>query len=142
MKYPKSPHRTSGSEAHGSEETACKILLVEDSEDNTYLISRILSLQGHAVTCASNGLEALEAMRGKRFDLILMDIQMPVMDGIEATQHIREHGFTQPIIACTAMIGEYEKNILKGTGFTDVFVKPLNFSKLLAKIDLLTFRSR
>ncbi|KAI9794520.1 MAG: histidine kinase osmosensor [Candelina submexicana] len=94
------------------------ILLAEDNEVNQKLAVRILEKYQHQVTVVNNGLEALEAIKLKRYDVILMDVQMPIMGGFEATANIREYerdaGETRtPIIALTAhaMLGDREKCI-------------------------------
>jgi osomolarity two-component system sensor histidine kinase NIK1 len=94
------------------------ILLAEDNETNQKVAVRILQKYNHGVTVVNNGLEALEAIQKRRYDVILMDVQMPVMGGFEATGKIRqwekESGLTRtPIIALTAhaMLGDREKCI-------------------------------
>ena len=85
---------------------ALQVLLVEDSPVNQKLADAVLQKAGHRVTIANHGREALEIWRSKAFDLILMDIQMPEMDGFDATQAIRDQERTSgghiPIIAMTA----------------------------------------
>lgn len=98
-----------------------RILLVEDDEVSLLYGKRLLEKYGHSITTATNGLEALDRLRGQAFDLIFMDIQMPVMDGVEATKVIRgssslgERART-PIIAMTAyaMVGEEEQFLRAG----------------------------
>ncbi|MDP4087312.1 MAG: PAS domain S-box protein, partial [Bacillota bacterium] len=80
----------------------CRILITEDDEINQLVISRILKERGYNVDCANNGAEAVEICEKHSYDVILMDIQMPVMDGVEATKLIREKNITTPIIAITA----------------------------------------
>ncbi|KAF1985570.1 putative histidine kinase NIK1p [Aulographum hederae CBS 113979] len=94
------------------------ILLAEDNAVNQRLAVRILEKYHHTVTVANNGLEALEAIKKKRYDVVLMDVQMPIMGGFEATGKIREwereHGLARsPVIALTAhaMVGDREKCI-------------------------------
>jgi len=94
------------------------ILLAEDNAVNQRLAVRILEKYHHTVTVANNGLEALEAIKKKRYDVVLMDVQMPVMGGFEATGKIREwereNGTSRtPVIALTAhaMVGDREKCI-------------------------------
>jgi two-component system, sensor histidine kinase and response regulator len=109
------------------------ILLAEDNPVNRLFLKRALVSAGHSVDEATNGRDALHKLEGKRFDLILMDIQMPEMDGLEATRRIRSggHGATGiPIIALTAyaMKGDREKFIAQGV---DGYVtKPVDFNAL------------
>ena len=92
------------------------ILAVDDSPDNLELLEFILGDYGVNLTCAKDGKEAYEFVKSKNFDLILMDIQMPQMDGYETTRQIREFGFTGPILALTAHVvkSEIEKCYLAG----------------------------
>ena len=100
--------------------TSLKVLLAEDNLVNQRLAVRLLEKRGHRVVVAGNGLEAVEALKKEAFDLVLMDIQMPEMDGLEATAMIREseknRGHRQPIIALTAhaMKGDREKCLAAG----------------------------
>ncbi len=106
-----------------------KVLLVEDNAMNQQVAQELLGKTGVAVTIAENGLIALQAVQGKTFDLILMDIQMPVMDGLTATKKIRQMGGkyrTLPIIAMTAhaMSGDREKSL--AAGLNDHISKPID----------------
>ena len=111
-----------------------KILLAEDIRVNQQLAVRLLEKLGHSVETANNGEEALAALERTRFDLILMDVQMPKMDGFEATGAIRAkeaiQGRHTPIIAVTAhaMKGDREKCI--AAGMDDYVTKPLRFADL------------
>ncbi len=112
-----------------------KILLAEDSPDNVVWIEAYLKDCGADVSVAENGLEALDKARAKDFDLILMDIQMPEMDGYEATRRLREEGMTMPIIALTAhALNEHRTKALQ-IGFTDFLTKPVQHEALLRTVE-------
>jgi len=119
--------------------TTLQVLLVEDSPLNQKLAHAVLKRAGHEVTIANNGREALDAWRSSTFDVILMDIQMPEMDGFEATQAIREQEQQTdshiPIIAMTAhaLKGDRER-CLEG-GMDEYVSKPIHAKKLLETIE-------
>ena len=115
-----------------------KILLAEDNSVNQLLAKRLLEKQGHTVIPVSNGREAVGALAAQKFDLVLMDIMMPEMDGLQATARIREGERTTgahiPIVAVTAnaMAGDREKCLAAGM---DAYVaKPLKPAELLKVI--------
>jgi two-component system sensor histidine kinase/response regulator len=116
-----------------------EILLAEDNAVNQLVARRLLEKYGHSVTVANDGKKALEAMEEKRFDLVLMDIQMPEMNGFQATQAIREKekvtGKRTPIVAMTAhtMKGDKEKCI--AAGMDSYLTKPIRTEELLAVLD-------
>ncbi|CAO3649641.1 unnamed protein product [Mucor hiemalis] len=117
-----------------------EVLLAEDNDVNQKLAVRILEKFGHHVKVVANGKLAVEAYESQNFDLILMDVQMPVMGGFEATQKIREIEHSSntkahiPIIALTAhaMIGDREKCLQ--AGMDEYVTKPLRFPELIAAI--------
>jgi signal transduction histidine kinase/CheY-like chemotaxis protein len=115
------------------------ILLAEDNAVNQKLTVRMLEKRGHTVFVAENGLKALELFEQQRFDLVLMDMQMPEMDGVEATIAIRKRESTSgthvPIIAMTAnaMVGDRE-NCLQ-SGMDDYLSKPISSKELFAMIE-------
>ena len=108
------------------------ILVVEDNKINQMVTKKLLEKNGHSFVMAENGLEALLLVEENNFDVILMDINMPVMNGIEASIKIRNLGIKTPIIALTASDKEnILKEILeKKNGLTDVLVKPFEYSDL------------
>jgi|GEM_PF-1356297 len=115
------------------------ILLVEDDYNNRILALRRLEQKGHTVTIAENGLQAVEKFKQKRPDVILMDIQMPEMDGFQATTAIREiekeNGWHTPIIALTAhAMAEDREACLKG-GMDDYLAKPIKKEELFAMLE-------
>ena len=115
-----------------------EILLVEDNLVNQKVAGKMLERSGHGVTIAANGQEAIAAFARQPFALVLMDIQMPVMDGFEATQAIRdlekESGRHTPIIALTAhAISGYREKCLE-QGLDDYLSKPIKLADLNAKI--------
>ncbi|MEA3352343.1 MAG: response regulator [Campylobacterota bacterium] len=111
-----------------------KILLVEDNEVNQEFAIMLLERKGMIVDVAGDGLIALEMIKSEKYDMVLMDIQMPNMDGLEATKHIRdlkgEYFTTVPIVALSAhaMKGDYEKSL--EAGMNDHITKPIDPDKL------------
>ena len=112
-------------------ENGLKVLLAEDNMMNQILAKKVLSGFGCVVDVAENGLAAFEMVRDKKYDLVLMDIQMPIMDGYTASKKIRDElNSAVPIIAMTAhvMVGERDKCI--GFGMTDYISKPFKVEDL------------
>ena len=114
--------------------TVLRVLLAEDNLVNQKLATILLQKRGHQVTVAHNGREALEAMDRDRFDLILMDVEMPEMDGVEATALVRkreqDQGGRIPIIALTAHALKGYRERLLAAGMDDYLTKPLEPTKL------------
>ena len=114
-----------------------KILVVEDNEDNRDSLSRRLGRRGYEVVVAVDGLKGVEAARAERPDLILMDMNMPELDGWEATGRIKALPdlAATPVIALTAhaMTGDRERAL--AAGCTDYHTKPVEFPKLLSQIE-------
>ena len=111
-----------------------RVLLVEDNPVNRLLATRLLEKRGHGVVVAENGREALDALENESYDLVFMDVQMPEIDGIEATLAIRERektsGKHQPIIALTAhaMKGDHERCL--DAGMDGYLSKPIRTQEL------------
>lgn len=112
------------------------ILVVEDQEDNRQILRNMLSALDYKLLEAENGVEALAAIANQKPDLLLMDIQMPIMDGNETTRRIKANPATNkiPIIAVTsyALIGDEQK--ARDAGCDDYVPKPYSPRQLLAKI--------
>jgi len=110
-----------------------KVLVVEDNEKNMYLISFILEKMGHRVLQADTGEKGIELASREQPDLILMDIQLPGIDGLEATKLIRQSGDV-PIIAITsfAMAGDRER--LLAAGCNGYIEKPINPETIMGEI--------
>jgi signal transduction histidine kinase/CheY-like chemotaxis protein len=115
-----------------------RILLAEDNIVNQRLAIRLLERRGHKVTVAANGLEAVDSARNGEFDLILMDVQMPVMDGLEATRRIRASDKSIPILALTAHALDDDRTRCLAAGMTAFASKPLRPQDLFAAIRDLT----
>ena len=114
-----------------------KILIVEDNVENWDMLSRRLQRRGYEVVIAGDGQQALEMARSEAPDLILMDMNLPVMDGWEATRRLKADPQTRalPVIAVTAhgMAGDREK-VLE-VGCDEHHTKPVELTKLLAQIE-------
>ncbi|WP_317587798.1 PAS domain S-box protein [Vibrio sp. EA2] len=106
--------------------SGAKVLLVEDNEINQEVALELLRKLQLDVDLAGNGAEALEKVKTSEYDVILMDIQMPVMDGLTASQQIRQLGKTMPIIAMTAHAMDEDKKRSKHAGMNDYVTKPIN----------------
>ena len=116
-----------------------RILLAEDNKVNQVLAKRLLEQKGHTVTVVHNGREALTALEIGSYDLALMDVQMPEMDGFEATRAIREiearNGHHLPIIALTAHAMKGDEERCLAAGMDGYITKPLHTAELFAVID-------
>jgi CheY-like chemotaxis protein len=111
-----------------------KILVVDDVSDNRLLIDRYMRNTHASVMQASSGMEAIQMTEDQQPDLILMDIQMPMMDGYETVRRIRAAGYTRPIIALTAHAMKEEGQKCLEAGCNDVLTKPARRTDLLLKI--------
>jgi signal transduction histidine kinase/ActR/RegA family two-component response regulator len=111
-----------------------KVLLVEDNPMNIMIAERLLKKWKLKVVVAVNGKEALVKEKEEDFDLILMDLQMPEMDGYEATKRLRKKGFTRPVIALTASPMEHDAAKLKALGLDGMVSKPYNPEDLYAAV--------
>lgn len=116
-----------------------RILLAEDDEINAVTVERLLQKMGCRVSVAQNGQEVLTLLSKDDFDLILMDIQMPVMDGVEATKCIRQSGEMRekariPIIAITSYAMKGDREEFLKAGMDEYISKPVEMKELARKI--------
>jgi len=114
------------------------VLLAEDNEINSMLARTILEQVGLTVTCTFNGAQAVEAFAANPFDIVLMDMHMPEVDGIEATRRIRQSeppGRRTPIIAMTANAMQRDRDACQEAGMDDFVSKPINVQLFLTVVD-------
>ncbi len=114
------------------------ILVGEDSSIIINLTKNVLAFENYQMKAARNGKQVLDLLDKEKFDLILMDISMPVMDGIECTRQIRasedQSISTLPVIAISGNINNYTPEEFRKFGFDDFLQKPLNYDKVLATV--------
>jgi two-component system, sensor histidine kinase len=121
------------------------ILLVEDNEVAQRFMTTVLERKGYRVRVAPSGPDAIHAVSEENFDLVLMDIQMPEMDGMEATRRIRAlaNGAGLPIVACTANTASEVRNACINAGMDDFLSKPVHTTELVAVVSkYLALKSR
>ena len=118
-----------------------RILVVDDERNIQLTLSRALSMEGYTVEVAGGGNEALERIAATPVDLVVMDVRMPDLDGIEATRRLRASGLRTPIIALTADVLDRRDQYIDG-GYTDEFAKPVEIDDLTARIAALLAASR
>jgi len=107
------------------------VLIVDDVETNIYVAKGLMAPYGLTIDSADSGFAAIEKVKsGKTYDIIFMDHMMPQMDGIETTKHLREMGYTQPIVALTANAVAGQASIFLGNGFDDFVSKPIDIRQL------------
>jgi CheY-like chemotaxis protein len=116
-----------------------RILVVEDVEVNQRLVATVLQRHGHSVEVAANGRLAVEELKKNHYDLVLMDVQMPEMDGLEATETIRRHetktGGHVTIVAMTAHAMKGDRERCLASGMDSYISKPVRAGELLALIE-------
>lgn len=119
-----------------------KVLIAEDSSVIQNLTKKILMMQNYSIHSAKNGEQVLKALESESFDIILMDINMPKMDGMECTRAIRDlddkEKSTIPIIAITGNAKNYSIEDFKEAGINEYLQKPLNFDQLVETVKKLT----
>jgi len=111
-----------------------RVLVVDDSKDNQFLVSRLLSKYGSQVEVANDGEEAVRKALVDDFDLVLMDIQMPKMDGYQAKRALDDVGYEKPVVALTAHAMKEERAKTHSAGFIRHLTKPLDTTELVATV--------
>ena len=120
------------------EDKTPRILLVDDDELSRRMMELVLSGEGYRYETASNGIEAVDAVQSQAFDIVLMDLQMPLMDGFEAARTIRDNEAENehtPIVALTAMLFEDEIKRCLSAGMDECITKPINTDQLFRLIE-------
>jgi PAS domain S-box-containing protein len=112
-----------------------RILLIEDSKDNQVIVTTYLKDVGCHIDVADDGLEGLQKATGAHYDIILLDIQMPIIDGYETLRLLTEHNVAAPIVALTAHAMKTERDKAIAAGFKDYITKPVNRKGLIAKLN-------
>ena len=129
---------------HSLRESRCRlcVLVAEDNAVNQLLVRRLIEKEGHAVVVVENGIKALRALEQQQFDLVMMDVEMPEMDGFEATAAIRERekatGGHQHIVAMTAHAMKGDRERCMGGGMDGYLSKPIRmaeFRETLARLE-------
>lgn len=116
-------------------QTTYKLLLVDDHALNLRLAEEILTKHHHAIVSVRSGQEALRAVENEAFDAILMDLQMPIMDGLETTRKLRERGHVVPVIAITAHTLKGDREKCTAAGMSGYLSKPIDGNKLSQMIE-------
>ncbi len=111
-----------------------ELLIVDDCEENRFLFKHLMELKGALVTLAENGLQALHLTQKKSFDIVLMDIQMPVMDGYTAMTRLKSVDYQKPVIALTAYTRHEDLQQISESGFSAHIGKPFEISSLIELI--------
>jgi len=125
------------------EKPVFRILLAEDLKLNQKLTQRLLSRSGYHIDVVENGGQAVEAVQSCDYDVVLMDVQMPGVDGLEATRQIRALPSPKcqvPIIALTAQANYGAREMCLSAGMDDYIAKPINFDILFTKLSSLAER--
>ncbi len=111
------------------------ILVVDDESGNIEILTRFLEMHDYSCRTAENGKEALDVIRQQVPDLMMLDLKMPVMDGVETLRTIRKQGHEFPILILTASYNEELKAQTLDLGAQDYITKPLFFKSLINKVD-------
>ncbi|MFN3488368.1 MAG: response regulator [Emticicia sp.] len=119
-----------------------RVLIAEDSSVIQNLAKKILEFQNFEITAVKNGEQVMQLLDKEDFDILLLDINMPIMDGMECVKAIRELSdkakANLPVVAITGNAKNYSETDFKEAGFNDALMKPLNFDKLVEVVKGLT----
>ena len=119
-----------------------RVLIAEDSSVIQNLARKILEFQNYDITAVKNGEQVIQILEKEDFSILLLDINMPVMDGMECVRRVRampeKEKASVPIVAITGNAKNYTEEEFKTAGFNDVLVKPLNFYRLVEVVNQLT----
>lgn len=119
-----------------------RVLIAEDSSVIQNLARKILEFQNYDITAVKNGEQVMQILEKEDFNILLLDINMPVMDGMECVRRVRampdKEKASVPIVAITGNAKNYTEEEFKTAGFNDVLVKPLNFDRLVEVVNQLT----
>lgn len=125
------------------DKSATLILVAEDDADNRFVLRTLLEMRGYRVVEATNGQEAIEAVAREQPDLILMDLKMPVLNGLAATRHIRQHETRRlPVIALSAYDPSQHRAVAMAAGCDDYVLKPIDYDGLESLIESLLAGAR
>ena len=119
-----------------------KILIAEDDRELRQLVAHVLTKHGYTVSGVSDGQQALEAMSGDYFDLIISDIMMPVVDGYELVRQLRQTGCITPVLMITAKDAFDDMRLGFQSGVDDYMVKPINVNEMVLRVQALLRRAQ
>jgi DNA-binding response OmpR family regulator len=119
-----------------------KILIAEDDRELRQLFAHVLTKHGYTVSGVSDGQQALEAMSGDYFDLIISDIMMPVVDGYELVRQLRQTGCITPVLMITAKDAFDDMRLGFQSGVDDYMVKPINVNEMVLRVQALLRRDQ
>ncbi len=112
-----------------------KVLIIDDNEVNLYLMKEMLNLKNYHVDCATNGYEGINLFKKKDFDSVLVDITMPVMNGLEVLKELKKYNKPTKFIAVTANAFNEQIKKYLDAGFDNVIVKPIIMNDLFEKVE-------
>ena len=112
-----------------------KVLYVDDSEETLEVVQIILAKSGYQILTASSGKQAVEVCSKEQPDLVLMDINMPDLDGFTSIQHLRSRGYNNPVVMLTASENEEDRAKAKAIGCADYILKTLDMREIESVID-------